>query len=71
LVGLCVTPELRKTGIATGLVAALMRYATNAGFDAAFATTQTATGLLTQLGWQRLRVFGDAKGQWDVLRVAL
>jgi GNAT superfamily N-acetyltransferase len=71
LVGLCVRPQNRKAGVATKIVKALMHHATNAGYDAAFATTHNAVGLLTSLGWAPLRRFEDDSGQWDVLRVAL
>lgn len=71
LVGLCVTPRVRKAGVATKIVKSLMRHATSVGHDAVFATTHNAVGLLTALGWTPLRRFEDASGQWCVLRVVL
>lgn len=69
--GLCVSSEQRNTGIATAIVKALMQHATTADHDAIYATTQTAVSLLIRLGWEPLRRFTDAKGEWRVLRVTL
>lgn len=71
LVGLCVRPQSRKEGVATKIVNALMHHASDAGHDGIFATTHNADGLLKGLGWTPLRRFDDAKGNWDVLQVAL
>lgn len=69
--GLCVRADLRKRGIATAMVTALQIHARGQGHAYIHATTQSATGMLTRLGWVGLRRFHDNQGEWHVMRHAI
>jgi GNAT superfamily N-acetyltransferase len=67
LVGLCVAPQKRGLGIASGIVAHLERQARRDGCGAIHATTRDATGLFKRRGWRVLRQVSDAQGVWQVM----
>ncbi len=69
--GLYVPPLQRRHGIGTALVKAGMGVARELGFDAVFATTVNAAGILEGLGWVYLKMVSYENGDHALYRCRL
>jgi RimJ/RimL family protein N-acetyltransferase len=69
--GLYVVESHRDHGIATGLVRAGMNLALDQGYEAVFATTVVAAGILERLGWEFLKTVIHREGEISLYRCKL
>ena len=67
LIGLCVSETARGKGIGSSLVKATESAARQEGTRTIYATTRSAAGLLTRLGWESMRVVSDGQHDWQVM----
>ena len=69
--GLYVVESHRGHGIATELVRAGMKLALDQGYEAVFATTVVAAGILERLGWEFVKTVIHQDGQLALYRCKL
>jgi len=69
--GLYVIEAHRGHGIATELVRAGMKLALDQGYDAVYATTVVAAGILERLGWEFIKTVNHSDGQLSLYRCKL
>ena len=69
--GLYVVPIHRGHGIATELIRAGMKVALDQGYEAAFATTVVAAGILERLGWEFVKKVVHQDGKLSLYRCKL
>ena len=69
--GLYVVDSHRGHGVATKLVRAGMQLALDQGYEAAFATTVVAAGILERLGWEFTKTVIHPDGQLALYRCKL
>jgi predicted N-acetyltransferase YhbS len=66
--GLYVVESHRRNGIATKLVRAGMKVARDQGYEAVFATTVAAAGILERLGWEFIKKVIHSDGELALYR---
>ena len=69
--GLYVVESYRGHGIATELVRAGMKLALDQGYEAVYATTVAAAGILERLGWKFIKTVIHQNGQLALYRCTL